>query len=35
MRWFKLLGLKRKIEIIVPDDGFFVEHSHSYGRKKD
>jgi len=27
--------LKRKIEIIVPDDGFFVEHSHSYGRKKD
>ncbi len=34
MRSFKLLGLKRKIEIFVPDEVFFALHSRSYGVRK-
>jgi len=34
MRPFRLLGLKRKIEIFVPDEAFFALHSLSYGVRK-
>jgi len=33
-RLFRLLGLKRKIEIFVPDEAFFALYSLSYGVRK-
>ena len=35
LKWFKLFGLKRKLMVLCPDEGFFALHSRATEQEKD